>query len=46
MIDRSVICIVGVKRVIALVEELAPSETPHKKNRHWERERKNAPGTR
>jgi hypothetical protein len=33
MIDRSVICIAGVKRVIALVEELAPGETPHKKKR-------------
>lgn len=33
MIDRSVICIAGVKRVTALVEELAPSETPHKKKR-------------
>jgi len=33
MIDRSVICFAGVKRVIALVEEFAPSETPHKKKR-------------
>jgi len=33
MPSRSVICIAGVKRVIALVEELAPGETPHKKKR-------------
>jgi hypothetical protein len=33
MIDRSPICVAGAKRVIALVEELAPGETAHKKKR-------------
>ncbi len=33
MPSRSVICVAGTKRVIALVEELAPVETPQKRKR-------------
>jgi hypothetical protein len=33
MLDRKVICIAGVKRVIALVEELAPETPPDRKKR-------------
>lgn len=33
MPSRSVICIAGAKRVIALIEELAPGEAPQKKKR-------------